>query len=346
MRKFSFVLVVIIFVALALPLVNTRADGDAVTVNMTPQGELGRTATASLRAIGVGLTRVVVNGAEPEAASHPLHIHKGICTDLDPTPAYALNDLKGGVSDTVVNVSLSDLSKSKFAIEMHASADNSAAIACGNIGQPSPDPTAVEPHMPQPTPDLTFSPVPGTESLTFPETNRTVTGLFLDYWNNHGGLPQQGYPISDALGEVSDLNGKAYTVQYFERAVFEYHPENKPPFDVLLSLLGTFQYQKKYPKGASEQQPNNSPDSVLFPSTGKRLGGRFLQYWQSNGGLAQQGYPISNEFTEKSDLNGKTYRVQYFERAVFEYHPENKPPFDVLLSQLGTFQYMQKYEGK
>jgi hypothetical protein len=125
--------------------------------------------------------------------------------------------------------------------------------------------------------------------------------------------------------------------------VFEYHPENQPPYNVLLSQLGTFQYRKKYPSGAPNQQPNTSPGSVLFPETGKRVGGRFLQYWQQNGGLPQQGFPISDEFMEKSDLDGKTYRVQYFERAVFEMHPENQPPFDVLLSQLGTFQYREKY---
>jgi hypothetical protein len=68
-----------------------------------------------------------------------------------------------------------------------------------------------------------------------------------------------------------------------------------------------------------------------------------LQYWQQNGGLAQQGYPISNEFVERSELDGKEYRVQYFERAVFEMHPENKAPYDVLLSQLGTFRFRQKY---
>jgi hypothetical protein len=37
--------------------------------------------------------------------------------------------------------------------------------------------------------------------------------------------------------------------------------------------------------------------------------------------------------------------VQYFERAVFEYHPENQPPYNVLLSQLGTFRYREKYGG-
>ena len=82
-----------------------------------------------------------------------------------------------------------------------------------------------------------------------------------------------------------------------------------------------------------------------FTETGKQVCGRFLEYWQQNGGLAQQGLPLSNEFQEVSDLNGQTYTVQYFERAVFEKHPENARPFDVLLSQLGTFQFQRKYPG-
>jgi hypothetical protein len=41
---------------------------------------------------------------------------------------------------------------------------------------------------------------------------------------------------------------------------------------------------------------------------------------------------------ETSDLDGKQYRVQYFERAVMEFHPENRPPNDVLLAQLGTIE--------
>jgi hypothetical protein len=87
----------------------------------------------------------------------------------------------------------------------------------------------------------------------------------------------------------------------------------------------------------------SQPSCHTFPETGKTVCGRFLQYWQQNGGLAQQGFPISDEFTEVSDLNGQSYTVQYFERAVFEKHPENAPPFDVLLSQLGTFRFRAKY---
>jgi hypothetical protein len=183
----------------------------------------------------------------------------------------------------------------------------------------------------------------GTDSHLFPETGQTVKGLFWKYWQEHGGLPQQGYPISGEVQERSDLDGKTYMVQYFERAVFESHPENKPPYNVLLSQLGTFRYKQKYPGGAPNQNRNGDAGTVVFPETGRGLGGSFLLYWRNSGGVAQQGFPISEEFEERSDLDGKVYTVQYFERAVFEWHPDNKPPYNVLLSQLGTFRHNDKY---
>lgn len=181
---------------------------------------------------------------------------------------------------------------------------------------------------------------------TFKETGKTVCGKFLQYWKAHGDVAQQGFPTSNEFKEVSETDGKAYQVQYFERAVFEAHPENKAPYDVLLSLLGTATFKLNYPKGAQELPPDMRPEAgMTFPETGKTIRGIFLEYWKSHGGLAQQGYPITNLVSEKSQTDGQTYTVQYFERAVFELHPENKAPYNVLLSQLGTFQYNRKYPG-
>lgn len=106
---------------------------------------------------------------------------------------------------------------------------------------------------------------------TFPQTGHKVCGRFLTYWQQHGGLAQQGYPISEEFQETSDLNGKPYTVQYFERAVFEHHPENQPPNDVLLSQLGTYLGKINYPQGFSNtsgQEPfyeirNGTPAQAL-----------------------------------------------------------------------------------
>ncbi len=90
---------------------------------------------------------------------------------------------------------------------------------------------------------------PRANCQTFPQTGYSVCGKFMDYWNQHGGLSQHGYPISAEFIETSDLNGKSYTVQYFERAVFELHPENQPPNDVLLSQLGTLSGKNNYVQG-------------------------------------------------------------------------------------------------
>ncbi len=179
--------------------------------------------------------------------------------------------------------------------------------------------------------------------LPFAQTGKVVGGKFRTYWETHGGLAQQGYPISNEFQEKNDTDDKTYTVQYFERAVFEMHPENAAPNDVLLSQLGTFRYKAKYPNGAAGQSVS-SDNASRFEQTSHSVGGRFRTYWEAHGGLAQQGYPISDEFQEKSDTDGKTYSVQYFERAVFEYHPENAgTAYEVQLSQLGSFRYKQQY---
>ena len=182
-------------------------------------------------------------------------------------------------------------------------------------------------------------------SRFFPETGHTVQGRFLDYWQAHGGLAQQGYPLSDEMQEVSETDHRPYTVQYFERAVFEYHPENAAPYDVLLSLLGAFDYNARYPAGAPQQQAGADAPRY-FPETRHTVAGAFRRYWEAHGGLAQQGYPLSDEFTAVSPLDGRPYTMQYFQRAVFERHPENAgTPYEVLLSQLGTFRYRARYQS-
>src|SRR5436190_4335110 len=54
---------------------------------------------------------------------------------------------------------------------------------------PTVTPTGAPSNLPPPP-----VPLPGSGSRTFPETGKTVTGLFLNYWDTHGGLAQQGFP--------------------------------------------------------------------------------------------------------------------------------------------------------
>lgn len=71
-------------------------------------------------------------------------------------------------------------------------------------------------------------------------------------------------------------------------------------------------------------------DGQWFGETGHYVGGAFWAYWRERGGLALFGYPLTDELRE----GGRT--VQYFERAVFEWHPENDDPWKVLLRRLGA----------
>jgi hypothetical protein len=78
-------------------------------------------------------------------------------------------------------------------------------------------------------------------------------------------------------------------------------------------------------------------DKVFYAATGHTLGGPFKAYWEQNGGLFRFGYPVTEEFQNISLTDGKTYTTQWFERARFEYHPENKgTQYEVLTGLLGN----------
>jgi hypothetical protein len=184
--------------------------------------------------------------------------------------------------------------------------------------------------------------VPTDETIFFPETGHTLSGRFARFWLGNGGLAVFGYPLTDELSE----NGM--TVQYFERQRFEYHPELAgTAYEVQLGLTGVEDAQRRGIATSAPFQPlpastGSDGYTQFFPQTGHRLGGGFAAYWHAHGldlgdpgtsdreSLALFGYPISEEFTDPA--TGLT--VQYFERARFEYHPNNPEPYKILLGRL------------
>ncbi len=119
----------------------------------------------------------------------------------------------------------------------------------------------------------------------FAATGHNLAGAFGAYWAAHGGLAQQGYPLTEAHREIA-ADGNVYQLQYFERAVFEYHPENAPPYDVLLSLLGVAAYGQRYGPAGAPGQHVNPANALLFSETGHTVGGAFRAYWEAHGGVA------------------------------------------------------------
>jgi hypothetical protein len=128
-------------------------------------------------------------------------------------------------------------------------------------------------------------------------------------------------------------DGRAYTVQYFERSRLEYHPESADTrYRVLLGQFGRSIYAATTGR-ASDPPTTPRAGAAFFAETGHNIEGRFRDYWQGQGGLAQFGYPLTEAIEQQID--GKRYTVQYFERARLELHLENPAPYDVLLGQFG-----------
>jgi hypothetical protein len=117
-------------------------DESSLTVKLEEQSGSAESGTATLTKVGEQ-TRVVLEvqsksaqGGSPVAVPQPAHIHAGSCADLNPTPEYALPDVRDGKSETTVDVSLDKLRDGDYAINVHKSAaDLETYVACGNIGE-------------------------------------------------------------------------------------------------------------------------------------------------------------------------------------------------------------------
>jgi hypothetical protein len=116
----------------------SSGSSDEATVDLAAQNGSGLSGTATLTADG-SKTRVVVDLDNPPMSTpQPAHIHKGSCKDLDPNPAYGLQNVVGGKSTTEVDKPLKDLEKGSYAINVHKSgAEIKTYVACGDIGSGS-----------------------------------------------------------------------------------------------------------------------------------------------------------------------------------------------------------------
>jgi glucose/arabinose dehydrogenase len=196
--------------------------------------------------------------------------------------------------------------------------------------------------------------VPGASATTnaqaggrlFPETGFRVGGRFLSFWEQNGGLPVFGYPNSDQRSERGTEG--VFGTQWFERERFELHPENRAPYDVLLGRLGDELLRRQGRDWRGLPQGSPQPGCLFFEQTRHSLCQPFLSYWRANGlefdgrrgksyeeSLALFGLPLTEPAVE-TNSSGATVLTQWFERARFEYLPNNPDPYKVLLGRLGA----------
>jgi hypothetical protein len=165
----------------------------------------------------------------------------------------------------------------------------------------------------------------------FPQTGHNVGMQVKRFFDANGGIDIFGLPLTDVFTDASGLQ-----VQYFERARFELRPATPPEARLSLTRLGAALSEGRSEPAFTWLSASSDPARDFFPPSGHSLGGAFRWYWQSHGGLPVFGYPISEEFQEWNPQADQVYLVQYFERARFEYHPENAgTPYEVLLGALG-----------
>ncbi|NJP06056.1 MAG: hypothetical protein HC837_10740, partial [Chloroflexaceae bacterium] len=181
--------------------------------------------------------------------------------------------------------------------------------------------------------------------ICFNESPYCITGRIAEFWQQNGGLTVFGLPITDQQGEV--IEGQSLQVQWFERNRLELHPENQPPYDVLIGRLGDDLLKRDGRDWFAFPQSEPIEGCAFFADTNHNVCGDILALWRSQGietdgeagisaeeSLALFGLPLSDEM-EETLSDGQTYTVQWFERARFELHPENQPPYNVLLGLLG-----------
>jgi glucose/arabinose dehydrogenase len=179
----------------------------------------------------------------------------------------------------------------------------------------------------------------------FDETGFCIEGRIRQFWEQNGGLPVFGLPITEQ--RLEEIEGRSLQVQWFERNRLELHPENEPPFDVQLGLLGIDALEQQdrswfdFPQASTPQL-----GCRYFAETSQNVCGEILDTWSSSGltldddpaisaaeSTALFGLPISP--LQEEIIEGQRLQVQWFQRARFELHPENEPPFNVQLGLLG-----------
>lgn len=192
------------------------------------------------------------------------------------------------------------------------------------------------------------------ECQRFAETGQEMCGRVRDFWTGNGGLGVFGFPTGKNVLERNASDGRTYYTQWFERNRLEIHPENARPYHVLLGRLGAEALAKSGRGDFARVFPPEAPragcrffDQTKHNVCDQEAGVGFKTYWETHGlvglppydaSLSLFGLPLSDAHDEDLRVDGRVVRirVQWFERARFEWHPGNPREFKVLLGLLGN----------
>jgi hypothetical protein len=167
----------------------------------------------------------------------------------------------------------------------------------------------------------------GSSTHYFADTGHNVSGDFWVYYQSVQNAELVfGSPITEAFTDAQ----AGRLVQYFQRARFEFFPENPGGQRVSLARLGEYVYQRA-PAGTNVDFP--LPPIGCRYYADKYICYDFREFFDKNGGEVVFGKPTSPFMF----YNGRI--VQYFERARFEWYPEYPEGQKVVLAELGRISF-------
>ena len=140
---------------------------------------------------------------------------------------------------------------------------------------------------------------------------------FRAFYETNGGQRVFGYPLTDPFPNVSGDR----IIQYFQRLRLEYEPARD---DIHITALGQW------------DAPSKSAESQSDALSGPLLAeGAFLTFYEKYNGELLFGRPITPQIDEAG------MRIQYFDNARLEWHPELPLDYRVQVGLLGEAHYRQ-----
>jgi hypothetical protein len=127
LRGFTLVAVAVVAVAAC------QAASPPRTISLRTLNDSGVTGTVAFSDLG-GRTGVEIRVDPSGNPDMPAHIHPGSCDNLTPQPKYPLENVRDGVSTTVVPAPINELFAGNLAVNVHKSNDDlKTYTACVDI---------------------------------------------------------------------------------------------------------------------------------------------------------------------------------------------------------------------
>lgn len=150
-----------------------------------------------------------------------------------------------------------------------------------------------------------ITPTPDPDVRRFPETGQAIRGDFRRFWEQRGGLPIFGFPLT------APFFVDGVTVQYFERARFEARDGQQ----VALGRIGA---EGLLAADRPVEAAAPRAGCQFFVETGHNVCEPVLGLWRRSGGLPILGFPLE-DLAEHEGV-----QIQYFERARVERRPDGQ----------------------